>query len=67
MEKTELQRAIEAILFAAGERVDVARLCFALEADEDELITAADALANELSFERRSRSGAWTVPTPFLP
>ena len=53
MEKTELQRAIEAILFAAGERVDVARLCFALEADEDEIITAADALANELSFERR--------------
>ena len=53
MEKTELQRAIEAILFAAGERVDVARLCFALEADEDEIITAADALANDLSFERR--------------
>ena len=53
MEKTELQRAIEAILFAAGERVDVARLCFALEADEDEIIAAADALANELAFERR--------------
>ena len=53
MEKTELQRAIEAILFAAGERVDVARLCFALEADEDEIIAAADTLANELAFERR--------------
>jgi len=53
MEKTELQRAIEAILFAAGERVDVARLSFALEADEDEIVAAADALADELAFERR--------------
>ena len=53
MEQIELQRAIEAILFAAGERVDVSRLAFALEADEDEIITAADALADQLAFERR--------------
>ena len=53
MEQTELQRAIEAILFAAGERVEVSRLAFALEADEDDIISAADALANELAFERR--------------
>lgn len=53
MEQTELQRAIEAILFAAGERVDVSRLAFALEADEDEIVAAADTLANQLSFERR--------------
>ena len=53
MEQTELQRAIEAILFAAGERIDVSRLAFALEADEDEIIAAADALADQLSFERR--------------
>ena len=53
MEQIELQRAIEAILFAAGERVDVSRLAFALEADEDDVIAAADALANEFSFERR--------------
>ena len=53
MEQTELQRAIEAILFAAGERVDVSRLAFALEADEDEIVAAVDALANQLSFERR--------------
>ena len=53
MEQIELQRAIEAILFAAGERVDVSRLAFALETDEDEIITAADALANQLAFERR--------------
>ena len=53
MEQIELQRAIEAILFAAGERVDVSRLAFALEADEDEIIAAADALADQLAFERR--------------
>ena len=53
MERTELQRAIEAILFAAGERVEVSRLCMALETDEDEIIAAADALADTYSFERR--------------
>ena len=53
MEQIELQRAIEAILFAAGERIDVSRLAFALEVDEDEIIAAADALSNQLSFERR--------------
>ena len=53
MEQIELQRAIEAILFAAGERVDVSRLSFALEADENEIIAAADALCNQMAFERR--------------
>ena len=53
MEQTELQRAIEAILFAAGERVDIARLAFTLEVDEADIEDAADALANELAFERR--------------
>ena len=53
MEQTELQRAIEAILFAAGERVDVSRLAFTLETDENEIIAAADALADQLAFERR--------------
>ena len=53
MELTELQRAIEAILFAAGERVDVSRLSFAMEADEADIIAAADALADQLSFDRR--------------
>ena len=47
MEQIELQRAIEAILFASGERVDVSRLSFALEVDENEIIAAADALADE--------------------
>ena len=53
MEQNELKRAIEAILFAAGERVDVSRLCFALEVDEDEIMAAADELSNDLAFERR--------------
>ncbi len=53
MEFEELQRAIEAILFAAGERVEVNRLAFALETDENEITEAADALANTLAFERR--------------
>ena len=53
MEYTELQRAIEAILFAAGERVELSRLAMALEADEKDIISAADALADELSFNRR--------------
>ena len=37
MEQTELQRAIEAILFAAGERIEVSRLSMALETDENEI------------------------------
>ncbi len=53
MEQSELQRAIEAILFAAGERVEVSRLAFALETDEDEIIAAADALAGQLAYDRR--------------
>ena len=53
MERIELQRAIEAILFAAGERVEISRLAFALETDEDEIVAAADALADQLAFERR--------------
>ena len=53
MEQIELQRAIEAILFAAGERIEISRLCMALEADPDEVQAAADALADELAYNRR--------------
>ena len=53
MEQIELQRAIEAILFAAGECVDISRLCLALQADEKDVISATDALADELAFNRR--------------
>ena len=53
MEQTELQRAIEAILFAAGERVEISRLADTLAVDEPDIIAAADSLANELAFQRR--------------
>ena len=53
MEQTELQRGIEAILFAAGESVEISRLSMALEADPKDIASAADALANELAYERR--------------
>ena len=53
MEQIELQRAIEAILFAAGERVEISRLAMTLEADPGDIKDAADALADELAFNRR--------------
>ncbi len=53
MEQSELQRAMEAILFAAGEPVEISRLAMVLEADEKDIMQAADALADELSFNRR--------------
>lgn len=53
MDQIELQRVIEAILFAAGERVEVSRLAQVLEVDPDEIINAVDALADELAFNRR--------------
>jgi len=53
MEQTQLQRAIEAILFAAGERVEVARLAMALEADPARIVEETDRLADTLAFERR--------------
>lgn len=53
MEQTELQRIIEAILFAAGERVEISRLAAALETDEKDIVAAVSALMDELSFNRR--------------
>lgn len=53
MELEELKRAIEAILFAAGERIDIARLSAVLETDPADIEKAADELANLYAFERR--------------
>ena len=53
METEQLTRAIEAILFAAGERMEIARLSDVLETDPDEVEKAADALADLYAFERR--------------
>jgi segregation and condensation protein B len=53
MELIELQRIIESILFAAGERVEISQLAAVLETDPDQIIEATDKLADELSFNRR--------------
>ena len=53
MELNVLQRAIEAILFAAGERVEISRLASALETDPADIAAAADELADQLAFDRR--------------
>ena len=53
MERIELQRAIEAILFAAGERLETTRLAAALETDPDEITAAADELTDLYAYERR--------------
>lgn len=53
MEFEQLKRAIEAILFAAGECVEVSRMAMALETDPDEIREAADKLLDLYSYERR--------------
>ena len=53
MEQSELQRILEAILFAAGEPVEISRLSATLEVDECDIVDALDALADELAFNRR--------------
>lgn len=53
MEKSELMRAIEAILFAAGEPVEVDRLSFSLKADKADVHAVLKDLMDELSFNRR--------------
>ena len=53
MEQIELQRAIEAILFASGERVEIGQLASVLQTDSKEIVEATNALADELAFNRR--------------
>ncbi len=53
MELEQLQRAIEAILFAAGERVELSQLAAVLEIDEKDVELAADSLADSFSYDRR--------------
>ena len=52
MEQNEIQRAIMAILFAAGEPVDAKRMAFALEEPEDTIHRETQALMDALSFDR---------------
>jgi segregation and condensation protein B len=53
MERKELQRICEAILFAAGEPVETERLSFVAETDPDEVREALRELADLYAFERR--------------
>lgn len=53
MEFEQLKRAIEAILFAAGESVEASRLAAALQVDVSDVKQAADQMADEYAFARR--------------
>ena len=53
MEQIDIQRAVEAILFAAGERIEISRLAMVLETEEKEIELAVDKLSDELAFNRR--------------
>lgn len=52
MEQNDIQRAIMAVLFAAGECVSADRLAMTLEVDEDEIHEACKYLMDTLSFNR---------------
>ena len=49
----ELASALEAILFAAGEPVELKRLCVALDLDQDTAEAVLRQLGDEYAFERR--------------
>ena len=53
MEQSELQRIVEAVLFASGEPVEVSRLALTAQVDEKDVEVAVEALADELAFNRR--------------
>lgn len=52
LEQNDIQRAIMAVLFAAGEPVDAKRLSFALEEDEDVIHKEAQQLIDMLAYDR---------------
>lgn len=52
MEFEQLKRAAEAILFAAGESVELSRMAAALEEDPDMVKKAVDVLADQMAFDR---------------
>lgn len=53
LERNELESAMEAILFAAGDPVGVERLCLALDIDRATADATAKRLADQYRFERR--------------
>ena len=52
MEQNDLQRALMAVLFAAGEPVDAKRLSEALETDEADIHRELQSLMDQLAFNR---------------
>lgn len=52
MEQTDIQRAVMAILFAAGEPVSASRISLTLEVDEDEIHAQTKVLMDRLAYER---------------
>ena len=52
MERSDIERAVTAILFAAGECVSAQRMAQTLEVDESEIHDACAALMDRLAFER---------------
>lgn len=53
MEKNDIRSAIEAILFASGDPVPIARISAVLGVSETEIEECAAELSDELSFDRR--------------
>lgn len=53
MDQSQIQRILEAILFASGERMETARLAAVIGVSECDIEAAAEDLANQLSFDRR--------------
>lgn len=53
MELKEMEAALEAILFAAGEPVDVDRICLTLEMDKETVSAVCQRLADQYSYDRR--------------
>ena len=53
MELKEMEAALEAILFAAGEPVHVDRICMTLEMDRETVDAVCQRLADQYSYERR--------------
>ena len=52
MEQNDLQRALMAVLFAAGEPVEASRLAESLQVDESEIHRECEALISALSYHR---------------
>ena len=53
MEQAQIQRILEAILFASGERMEITRLASVVGVEPRDIEDAANTLADRLSYERR--------------